>query len=514
MATGSPKRVRMQLIGNAQQRSGTEKIDTSLAASARLLLSMMVPLKKYCPCPDPVTFPDGTQYCYKCNTTSDETEQMSAITAAPTTSGTSPALSMLDSRRLAPFRASRDQAQLSHDSPRRIFFDREHAKSNDPSTAIPDWSTLYEENYMDLVDSSEDTDQDTDTDAQPPAPSPEVDASTSETKEHEINPPKMVSNAKFRKFMDLARELRERIYAFALDTGRPIKPHLCDYPAYGAIHFHDDNQDGHFAISNLLGITRVNKETRNEALPIFYSANTFEVGPDTSTYFDRLAYLGRFEMIRNVQVSIGMRKESTSPGLLRRMNQYIKEADVFEKRLTEPVGRRLWSLKHHPQYTYGGIPELNTLIVLMKLTSPLVDKGKGKSKADTTAHSKLVVPVPSASAFASFDRLKWFPAVMYDLGIHIHYVENTPFSSVPGSTVDITWRQRFQKKDFSDIPEYVDPVDSTGQTAAYKRALELDPALETKCRPRGWAYLRTTCAGGISKWFDIATEGGGISYRL
>ena len=306
--------------------------------------------------------------------------------------------------------------------------------------------------------------------------------------------------------------IRRSIYALALHTGRPIKPHLCDYPDHDTIQFHDDNQLDHFATSDLLGITRVNKETRAEALPIFYSANTFEVGPDTTTYFDRLAYLGRFDMIRHVRFSIEMRKESTSPGLLRRMHQYIKEADAFEKGLAQPPGRRLWSLTRHPQYTYGGIPELNTLIALMKLTSPLADKDQGRSKENTASRFKLVVPVLSASAMASFDRLKWFPAVMYGLGIQVHYVENMPFSSVPGSTVDITWHQRFQKKDFGDVPEYVNPVDSTGQTAAYKRAVELDPELEEKSRPRGWAYMCTTCVGGNSGWFDITTEGGGIGY--
>ncbi|KAG9186857.1 hypothetical protein G6011_09965 [Alternaria panax] len=313
--------------------------------------------------------------------------------------------------------------------------------------------------------------------------------------------------------MNLARELRERIYAFALDTDRPIKPHLCDYPAHDAIQFHEDNQANHFATSDLLGITRVNKAIRSEALPVFYSANTFEIGPDTTTYLDCLAYLGRFNMIRHVRISIQTRNESTSPDLLRRMNQYIKEADIFERGLAQPIGQHLSSLTCHPQYTYGGILELNTLIVLMKLTSPLAGEGKGKGKADITSHSKLVVPVLSASAFTSFDRLKWFPAVMYGLGIEIHYVENRPFTSVPGSTVDITWHQRYQQKDFGDIPEYVNPIDSTGQTAAYKRALELDPELEEKSRPRGWAYLRTTCVGESSGWFDIVTEDGGVGYE-
>jgi hypothetical protein len=323
----------------------------------------------------------------------------------------------------------------------------------------------------------------------------------------------MVGVPVFHKFMELAFELRERIYGFALDTDRPIKPHLCDYPADEIIQFHDDHQEDHFAISHLLNITRVSKQIRAEALPVFYSANTFAVGPDTTTYFDRLAYLGRFDMIRHVRFSIETRNENSAPSILRRMNQYIKEAGTFEKDLVEPLGQRLSLLKRHPQYTYGGIPELNIFITLMKLASSLIGEGKkGKGKADLTFHSKVVIPVPSVSAFTSFDRLKWFPAVMHGLGIQLQYVENVPFSSVPGSTVDIAWNQRFQKKDFGDIPDYVNPVDTIGQTAAYKHALALDPKLESKQRPRGYAYYRTTCVGEFSGWFDIATEGGGVGY--
>jgi hypothetical protein len=313
--------------------------------------------------------------------------------------------------------------------------------------------------------------------------------------------------------MDLALELRERIYAFALDTDQPIKPHLCDYPTDEAIQFHDDNQKDHFATSDLFGVTCVSKTIRAESFPIFYSVNTFAVGPDTTTYFDRLAYLGRFDLIRHVRFSLGTRKESMSPNILRRMNQYIKEADAFQKTLHDPVGQHLSSLKNHPQYIYGGVSDLNTLITLMKLTSPLSSQGKGKGKAsDTSFHSKLIVPVPIVSGFISYDPLKWFPTVMYGLGIQLHYVNNVDFFSVPGNRIEITWRQRFQKKGFGGISDYINPVDDSGQTAAYKRALELDPKLEQRQRPRAWAYLRTTCVGANLGWVDIPTEGGGVGY--
>jgi len=328
---------------------------------------------------------------------------------------------------------------------------------------------------------------------------------------------------KFPKFMELSVELRQRIYALALDTDRPIRPHLCDYTDDQVIQFHDDNAEHHFATSDLLGITRVSKQVREESLPMFYSTNTFSIGYDTSTYFDRLAYLDRFHMVRHVRFQIDNRKESMSPSILRRMNQYIKEADVYEKQLTGPVGQHISSLKKHPQYLYGGCPELNTLITLMKLTSRLDNqtkpqyegKGKGKATEVTTAppfHSKLVVPVSSVPNFIAYTAYKWFPTVMYGLGIQLHYVDNTPFAFVDGGTVGITWKQRLQKKDFGDIPDYVDPVDSSGQTAAYKMALKLDPGLEGRQRPKAWAYLRSTCTGGNSEWFDLPTEGGGVGY--
>ncbi|KAI4661303.1 uncharacterized protein J4E79_005116 [Alternaria viburni] len=328
---------------------------------------------------------------------------------------------------------------------------------------------------------------------------------------------------KFHKFMELSVELRQRIYALALDTDRPIRPHLCDYTDDQVVQFHDDNAEHHFATSDLLGITRVSKQVREESLPMFYSTNTFSIGYDTSTYFDRLAYLGRFHMVRHVRFQIDNRKESMSPSILRRMNQYIKEADVYEKQLTGPVGQHISSLKKHPQYLYGGCPELNTLITLMKLTSRLDNqtknqyegKGKGKAADLNTAppfHSKLVVPVSSVPNFIAYSAYKWFPTVMYGLGIQLHYVDNTPFAFVDGGTVSITWEQRLQKKDFGDIPDYVDPVDSSGQTAAYKMALKLDPGLEGRQRPKAWAYLRETCTGGNSQWFDLPTEGGGVGY--
>lgn len=131
--------------------------------------------------------------------------------------------------------------------------------------------------------------------------------------------------------MELVPELRERIYKFALASNQAINPHLCDT----TLQFHDDNQPHHHgAIDALLGVTRVSKQIRRESLPMFYSVNTFAVGKDTSTYFDRLEHLGRFHMIRHVRFEIDMRRESSAAMTLRNMHQFIKEAEAYENELS------------------------------------------------------------------------------------------------------------------------------------------------------------------------------------
>ncbi|KAF1943227.1 hypothetical protein EJ02DRAFT_343642 [Clathrospora elynae] len=307
----------------------------------------------------------------------------------------------------------------------------------------------------------------------------------------------MVQVHRFFKFMELAPELRERIYEYALSTDHPISPHLCD----SSVKFHDDSQRAHNAIDQLLGITKVSKQIRAESLPMFYSANAFNVGKDTTSYFDRLEHLGRFHMVRHVRFEIYMEKQDNAAvRLLRRMNQYIKEEDRYIKTLLWPVGASNAMLTRHPQYTNGGLPDLNTLITLRKLTSVFPNSA--------TYSSKLVIPVPNAERVTSHDRLKWFPVVMYGLGISLHYVENVPFDYNENGRVGMTWHQKYQKKDFTEsggVAKYVD-----GQTEVYKRALELCPQLESQPRAKGSCYPRSNCRGMYKGWCDIPTEGGWV----
>ncbi|KAF2035009.1 hypothetical protein EK21DRAFT_107641 [Setomelanomma holmii] len=124
---------------------------------------------------------------------------------------------------------------------------------------------------------------------------------------------------KLENFLKLPREIRTNVYEMAIYTGQPIRPHLCDEAAstFGApdgINFHDQCQHSrvkpnHSAISNFLGITRVSKEVRAEALPCFYSNNEFKIDQDTAIYFMRLQQLGRFHMLRHIRFGIDLHRE-------------------------------------------------------------------------------------------------------------------------------------------------------------------------------------------------------------
>jgi hypothetical protein len=321
----------------------------------------------------------------------------------------------------------------------------------------------------------------------------------------------------FPKFMKLPRELRERIYGYALKADDPINPHLCDRAkdaktGIEIIKFHDDNGNDHGSVTKLLGVTRINKEVRKESLPIFYSANTFVVGMDTTTYFARLEYLGRFNMIRHVCFSIEMRCVTKSAGILRRMNQYLKTASAYEASLQGRfIGATYSSLAAHPQYNCGGLTELNLLIAMSKLTSAIT----GKKKGDTYT-SKLVLPVPSAQSFTETDRLSWFASCLYGLGTTLHFVEDMPLEYNAGGLVGLIWHQRYQKKDFGNdgkngVDDDKDVVLGTdGQTEAYRRALALNPTLEQEPRARAWAYMRSGCNGRQTNWYQMDTEGGGV----
>lgn len=281
--------------------------------------------------------------------------------------------------------------------------------------------------------------------------------------------------------MELPKECRGFIYKHILRSPRPINPHLCDKSApvpSGTIpKFHDDNQTPHNAISLCLGILFVCKEVRAEALPIFYSANIFVIGKDTASYFDRLACLGRFDMVQNVQFSIWNRKEKYASETLKGMVSYLKAKKVHEDRLRAAnedvhvlrqkgkgkessmdhekekkkpstaalVGKNRATLRAHPQYLAGGLEDLNVAICLAKLcTAPF---SHANTSTTTATHpSTLVLPVPFQTIFADFPALSWFPLVTHGLGMSLHLVPGVPLDEVAEGFITLTWRKRWGKK--------------------------------------------------------------------
>ncbi|RAR04304.1 hypothetical protein DDE83_007877 [Stemphylium lycopersici] len=315
---------------------------------------------------------------------------------------------------------------------------------------------------------------------------------------------KCIFGPKFPKVMELPSEIRERIYSYALDIGRSIKPHMCDSSHGTDIKFHDDNQPEHNGMNAFLGLLWVSKKTRAEALPIFYSTNTFFVGCDTTTYLDHLKHLNRFRMIRRVCFAIPLYCELRAP-----------EVDGYEKVSHE--NQTANSLRQHPQYKHGGIPDINLLAILKKLSSPIA--ASRAAAAHVASGSiippptlEIILPVPSAQNFAACDRLRWFQTVLYGIGIAVRFADGKSFACTPDNlSVSVIWQQSYQKKDFDASPEYCCPLDAEGQTAAYRRALELNAELESEPRSCAWTFIREGCKHQDVVWFGVETEGGGIT---
>jgi len=336
--------------------------------------------------------------------------------------------------------------------------------------------------------------------------------------------------------MHLPRELRHRIYGYALCADVAITPQLCYISVDNNVKFHNKAKDcfEHNSVNQLLGVTRASKQLRAESLPVFYSTNTFFVYDDTMTYFSRLEYLGRLHMIRQVRFSVNLVGEDKVPDILRRMHIYIKEADAFEQQLTQHVGARAETLRAHPQYTYCGIPHLNVFITLSKLASKFSSTSTTTTAATTATttvgqssstsplpHSRLVLPLPDPSVLTTNSRLTYFPLTLSCLGIDLQTVSNQNYNNNMATilhlshlfakvSLELTWLRRFQKNDLSPPQPYVSPVDAQGETIASRSALRLALDLELRGRPCKWVFLRQLCRRGVM-WFEVMTEGGGVA---
>ncbi|CAA9958682.1 hypothetical protein PTMSG1_02221 [Pyrenophora teres f. maculata] len=335
----------------------------------------------------------------------------------------------------------------------------------------------------------------------------------------------------FPKFLTLPTEIRQLIYSFALRADGPIMPLLCHTSTGTHVKFHhnDPLPANHGSISALLGVTRASKQLHSESFPIFYSANTFFVYTDTMTYFSRLEYLGRLHLVRHVQFHMNLVEVHRVPGMLRRMNTFLKEADAFERRLGEGrhVGESAETLRAHPQWFFCGLGHLNSLITLRKLAEVREEEEEGTTattmagRASTTPNLRVVLPLPS-SALQAHPNLTYFPLILPSLGISLHTVSTLPNctpNSVyatythnhPSPISTYTWHQLYQKKNFApSTTPYVSPLGPDGQTVAYRSALALNPQLEQESRPRKWVFSRSGCGGDLLEWVDVWTEGGGI----
>ncbi|KAF1915115.1 hypothetical protein BDU57DRAFT_451285 [Ampelomyces quisqualis] len=320
---------------------------------------------------------------------------------------------------------------------------------------------------------------------------------------------------KFRKFMALPLELRERIYELALYTGQAIHPHLCGRKANGAIKFHDDNQHSrqypnHNAINKLLGVTYVSKKVHDESLPCFYSANTFSVGADTATYFAHLERMDRFHMIRHVSFSIPLRDGKWTAQSLEQLTTYLKNVEIYERDhpLTEPYlitptsrehgmvcGAEVYTnLVQHPRHLAGGLNDMALFICLDMLSSAFNSSSNSEKYT-----SSIVLPVPSASEFTSYPRLQWFSYVLHGLGIHLHFVEGYELAYNQKAVIGIVWHQKFQKKDFKQVSKKEDAGNVT------KRVKDMFPDMELAERKvcNSCSYMRTSCDGNRYTWFTV-----------
>ena len=328
----------------------------------------------------------------------------------------------------------------------------------------------------------------------------------------------------------LPQEVRKIIFRYVLANEKPILPHLCDKEGEdGEPRFHDDNSAGHASIFVLTSLTRVSKKLREESLPVFYSKNSFAVGPDTSTYFAYLESMGRLDWILRVNLTITSRSEVYAALILRFMNQFDREAESHKRNACVPTESALsslqfrndappatsteaeangdsyekkrplsaYELRQHPLYQVGGCSDLN-LAILLRMLSTLMP-------LESRFRSRVVLPVSNASAFDIDSGLRWFPKVVQGLGMELRFVERPDTASLQDRMVLLEWNRKYQGQ---DIVTVAGPQGEPGKDVM-KRALEMFPHLEEMRRPRLCCYYRRSCYSGSITWYDVRTMGGG-----
>ncbi|KAJ4352893.1 hypothetical protein N0V95_003868 [Ascochyta clinopodiicola] len=307
-------------------------------------------------------------------------------------------------------------------------------------------------------------------------------------------------------FLDLPLELRERIYAHALNTHTTIQPHLCDRaPTNSPPKFHDANSIFHNHISSFLGLTRVSRKIRSESLPVFYEQNLFAVGSDTLTYFAYLAHLGRLGNVRRVELRIEFQGDKYAAWVLWCVDQTDVEVEECEEERREAAlrDRTRWmrrrvfctaeELRAHPRYRVGGVGGLNLALVLRLLSTSMSPDA-----------SCIVLPVSDPVAFRAHPRLLWFRALVKGLGLELRFAARP---GTPMHTGEVEWQRRFQGQEYAE--RTVAATSGVADRRVLKRALEIYPGLHKMPRPDTTCYYRVSCRSGEVTWYNMDTLGGG-----
>ncbi|KAH7114226.1 hypothetical protein B0J11DRAFT_130578 [Dendryphion nanum] len=321
-------------------------------------------------------------------------------------------------------------------------------------------------------------------------------------------------------FPNLPLEIRNRIYVLVLVSDRAIIPHLCgDISTH--VQFHDRNQANHNAISEVLPITRVSKQIRQESHPIFYKCNTFHCGPDTALYFDHLSYLGRLKWVHKVSFPVPIYRHTAGIDALPR-GTFVPSAVQTLAHLMKAYGHAQdidWKnptpeeLQQHPLFVGGGLEGIGTLLALRQLSTAYIStNARTYTSGDIEDFSRqLVIRVPTLEIFRIYPGLCWFSTLASALGIKVRFVQGGDVCWMSHSSGFIfEWRNSFQKRGTSveenDVPDeklcsLVHKNNILIRAKNEFREVGKLPASKALC------YYRNFCRGGGLVWFRIPLDG-------
>ncbi|KAG9206055.1 hypothetical protein G6514_006334 [Epicoccum nigrum] len=306
-------------------------------------------------------------------------------------------------------------------------------------------------------------------------------------------------------FLNLPLETRNRIYTYVLASDRPIRPHLCDWgrlkKTNREVRFHDDNRSGrHNSVYRLMSVTRVSRQLREESLPVFYSANLFAMGHDTSKYLAYLEEVGRLEWfdkeVEEYQRRLGAVGAGRADGRSSKWpEQLSSERGGEDVASSEVKGTTVYAgdLRKYPRYQVSGLIDIN-LALLMRMFSTT-------ASPTSSFPRRIVLPVSNASVFETDSCLQGLAKLARGLDLELRFVERPESAKREGSYIYIRWDRKYQKK------EYAKAVEGVPGKSVMDQALEMYPDLEEMSRPKGCSFYHTSCCGEMT-WYDVKMMGG------